>query len=415
MEFSLNGLKKNTTRAIIHSLRLLRWLSNSLHGTHAIVNPLQTLSVSGKQTFFGYYDKTPFSFDGKKILGLVAPRANIPSSGKDDVIIGYFDACENFSFQEIGNSSTWCWQQGCRLQWFPGAENKLVIYNALVDGSYGSILQNVTSRKILRKYQFPIYDVDNAGKYAISLNFSRLHRLRPGYGYVNFADQTAANPCPDNDGVWRLDLNSGKADLIISLEKLATIQPVESMYGAEHYINHLSFNPSGKRFMFFHLWMKNQKRYSRLFTCNSDGNDLYLLTNEGMVSHYTWKNDDDLLVYSYHGKTGQQYHLYQDKTDIRQILAPGLLTQDGHPSYHPKNICLLTDTYPDRYSDRSILVYDLKKNVETVGSYFSPLSFVGEVRCDLHPRWNRLGNQICFDSAHEGYRNMYLMNYSRIS
>jgi hypothetical protein len=371
---------------------------------------IQKISVAGKQTFFGYYDKTPFSCDESKILGLIAPFENNPPKATDEICIGYFDTQNEFKYHKIGTTSTWCWQQGCRLQWYPKDENNLIIYNTIVNGKYGSRIQNILTKKIIRKYEFPIYDVDNKGLWVISLNFSRLHRLRPGYGYVNFPDQTHTNPCPNNDGVWRLNLETNEIKLILNLEEIAKIQPTETMEGATHYVNHLSFNPSGNRFMFLHLWVNNGKRFSRLFTSDINGNGLYLLANENMVSHYTWKNDTDLLVYSHHKETGNKYHLYKDMTEKIEVFGSGILKEDGHPSFHPLNSSLLTDTYPDKYSERKLLLYDSKGSLHVLGAFFSPLQFSKEVRCDLHPRWDRTGKQICFDSAHEGYRCMYLMN-----
>ena len=31
----------------------------------------------------------------------------------------------------------------------------------------------------------------------------------------------------------------------------------------------------------------------------------------------------------------------------------------------------------------------------------------GDIRCDLHPRWDRLGRGITLDSVHEGFRAIY--------
>jgi hypothetical protein len=36
-------------------------------------------------------------------------------------------------------------------------------------------------------------------------------------------------------------------------------------------------------------------------------------------------------------------------------------------------------------------------------------------RCDLHPRWNRDGTQVCFDSTHEDSRQMYVIDVSSIT
>jgi putative transposase len=37
-----------------------------------------------------------------------------------------------------------------------------------------------------------------------------------------------------------------------------------------------------------------------------------------------------------------------------------------------------------------------------------------ENRCDLHPRWSPDGRQVCIDSAHEGERQMYIVDVSEL-
>lgn len=49
-----------------------------------------------------------------------------------------------------------------------------------------------------------------------------------------------------------------------------------------------------------------------------------------------------------------------------------------------------------------------------LGRYHSPLPFRGEIRCDLHPRWSRDERQVCFDSIHEGSRQVYVMDVSEV-
>lgn len=413
MENIFEQLRAAKSHSMIHIRRALREI-NLTHKISKLTQDPIKLSFDGKQTFFGYYDKTPFSLDNNKVLALIAPYENNPPHPTDNLIVGYFDSSNNYSFHQVGKTNTWCWQQGCRLQWFPKNENQLIVYNKLVNGEYGSVIQNIETGETMHQYEFPLYDVDKKGLWAISLNFSRLHRLRPGYGYVNIPDATISEPCPENDGVWQMNLSTGEIRLLVSLKDLERIQPHKSMEGAIHYVNHLLFNPSGDRFMFLHLWVKGGKRFSRLFTCDADGRNLYLLANEGLVSHHTWKSDSELLVYSYHKDSGRCYHMYKDMTDKRGIFGLDMLTEDGHPSFNPNGNVLLTDTYPDKYSERKILILDSKENLHVVGSFYSPLNFKGEVRCDLHPRWDRAGQSICFDSAHGGYRSLYLIDVNSL-
>jgi Tol biopolymer transport system component len=49
-----------------------------------------------------------------------------------------------------------------------------------------------------------------------------------------------------------------------------------------------------------------------------------------------------------------------------------------------------------------------------IGRFFAPRELDGEIRCDLHPRWSRDGQKICFDSVHEGHRQIYVVDVSEI-
>ena len=88
------------------------------------------------------------------------------------------------------------------------------------------------------------------------------------------------------------------------------------------------------------------------------------------------------------------------------------LNFDGHPMFSPfdKNI-FITDTYPDKKGDQHLIMVDLKnKNIIKISSLYSPLRYRGQVRCDLHPRWDRNGKFICVDSSSRGKREMILFD-----
>jgi hypothetical protein len=365
-----------------------------------------------QQIFFGYYDVTPFSHNENLLLAMHVPIKNLSPKPKSEILVGYYDMNdEDPPFFKIGKTTTWCWQQGCRLQWYPVASNQEILYNRLVDGQYGCVIQDIESKEVIKAYKRPIYAVSKNGRWGLSLNFSRLHRLRPGYGYAELPDDTEGQAAPEADGIWRIDMKTGKEGFLFSIAEITHFEPLESMKGAEHYFNHILFNPDETRFMFFHVWLNNGKRYNRLITCDVDGKDRYALANEGHVSHYTWKSDDELLAYSTHADSGTNYHLYKDKTNIRKVIGKGILNRDGHPSFSPDGSLLLTDTYPDKYRDQHLLIYKLETGeLHEIGAFYTPLNLKGEARCDLHPRWSSSGRFICFDSAHEGIRKMYLFD-----
>ena len=371
---------------------------------------ISEFSQDRRQVFFGYYDVSPFSSDGQKLLAICAPLANVRPGPRDTVEIGWYHFDDlSKKFHTIDQTTTWCWQMGCRLQWYPADSNDSVVYNRLVDGKYGCVIRETYTRKIVRTINHPVYSVSRDGKYGLTLNFSRLHRLRPGYGYANLPDLTVHSPAPADDGIWRIDLATGREDFLFSVSDIAGSEPLPSMEGAEHYFNHICFNPTGTRFMFFHLWLKDGKRNSRLITSNINGNDRCILTKTGAVSHYTWHGNRELLVTS-RQPDGLVYYLFEDESSKHQIIGSELLKGDSHPTLSDDGTRLLFDTYPDELRDQHLGLLELETGKITIlGTFFSPGRFKGEVRCDLHPRWDQQKNRVCFDSSHGGKRAMYVM------
>ena len=64
---------------------------------------------------------------------------------------------------------------------------------------------------------------------------------------------------------------------------------------AIHKVNHLMLSPNGKRFMVLYRWFNGKRKYTRLITADISGKDMYLLSDEDMVSHCFWKNNEEIL------------------------------------------------------------------------------------------------------------------------
>src|SRR5699024_476870 len=133
---------------------------------------------------------------------------------------------ENYQFTPLVTTNTWNLQQGCMVQWLGPDFNKKIIYNDMIDKKYISIIYDIETKeqKVIDR---PIYSVSKDGKKAVSVNFSRLHRLRPGYGYANLPDETKDMYHPSDDGIWYMDLEKNTSKLIISLEDITKINPNE--------------------------------------------------------------------------------------------------------------------------------------------------------------------------------------------
>lgn len=359
---------------------------------------------------FGYYDKCPWSKNQKYMVYLAQESATKNYVSDNPTAIILYDI-EERKEKVIAYTNVWNTQQGCMLQWLGPDFSSKILYNDFRDGKYCSVIYTIadSSERVLK---LPVYSVSADGKTAITLDFSRLNTFRPGYGYCNINDSTKNEMYPDIPCLWKLDILNDKAEeLPISYKSLKEFKSLSKMDKGYHKINHIMINPSGTRFMFIHRWVSEGVTYHRLLTCNMDGTDMYVLIDDGMVSHNNWKDDNTIISYCYSHENGDAYHILHDKTKKREVVAKGILKVDGHPSYSPDKRFIITDTYPDFKRKQSLyLIRVVDGKVKKIGSIYSNIMYKNEVRCDLHPRWNYNSKQICIDGAMNKNRQVYVVD-----
>lgn len=356
--------------------------------------------------FYGYYDKSPWDSTDRFVLCIRVKQAYKSVAPAEPAMVCIIDTMTK-TVIEIGITRTWNVQQGCMAQWLGPCFDSRIIYNDFRDGQYCSVVFNVKTMAEEKVLPLPIYDVSRDGRFALSLDFSRLNRLRPGYGYSNLPDKTKNELCPGSTCIWRVEINDGRVSELYSYKDFERFCHLNSMEKAQHKVNHLMISPDGKRFMVLHRWLVGGKKYSRLITSDCLGKDLYLLSDDEFVSHCCWKNNNEIVSYLEKEKEGRHYYLLNDKSqDYKMIWSE--LDSDGHPSFSPDGKSAITDTYPNRARMSSL--YLIKNNsVELFARVFSPFRYDNDVRCDLHPRWDRKGEKICIDAAFEGKREMYVL------
>lgn len=361
----------------------------------------------GFEYFFGYYDKSPWDAADRYMLSLRAKNTYSSTAPGEKAEIVLFDTEDGNSYRILGETRAWNVQQGCMLQWLGPDYSEKIIYNDFRNGSYCSVILNLNTNeeKIIKK---PVYSVSQDGKFALSLDFSRLHTLRKGYGYSNIPDETANEKVPNLTCIWKIDLANGEIKSLLNYTDFANFEPRAEMEQAIHKVNHIMLNPLGTRFMVLHRWMNKTNKYTRLITVNVDGTGMYNLNDDNMTSHCCWKNDHEILAFANKKQLGNGYYLLEDKTQEYENVWPELKS-DGHPSYSPDGSSVVTDTYPDRA--RIAKVYLLQKHeVSLLARVFAPFKYDNDVRCDLHPKWDRNGYKVSIDSTHEGLRALYVIN-----
>ncbi|MCQ2387156.1 MAG: hypothetical protein MJ066_01750 [Clostridia bacterium] len=360
--------------------------------------------------FFGYYDLQPFDKKSERHLTHRTSFCERMQTEKDIVEIGYI-TIKDKTFHKITESRAWNFQQGTLLQWY---DDDSIIYNDYRNGDYCSVIKNITTgaEKIICK---PLAHVSADRKWGLSINFPRVYDFRPGYGYCNTKDKYYDVFAPEEDGIFLVDIEKNTAKLIVNYKQLKETFPEKPFADMKIVVNHITFNPSASRFLFLlrNFPEEGKKWGTILVTCDRDGKNMRNLTNYEVNSHYHWKNDEEIIIYSGLPKWG--IYFMNDKTGERSYLNDDLVNYDDiHCIYSPDRTCFIGDGYPDKEDYRHIFLYDFesKKSTEILKIYSEPVCTT-DIRCDLHNRFNLEGNLVSFDSYHSGRREICLFKFDK--
>jgi hypothetical protein len=372
--------------------------------------PVRQLTFGPKFHWFGYYDKFQFDPSERYILGMEVDFDHRSPRPEDEVRIGMIDLGAGDRWIQLDKTSAWCWQQGCMLQWLPGSESEILWNDRGREGYVSHILDVRTGRK--RTLPMPIYAVSPDGRWAVVPDFRRLADTRPGYGYVGLPDPFSDQSAPKESGIWWMDLTTGEHRLIVSLAEVAAIPfPQGDISSAKHWFNHLLVSPGGQRFVFLHRWRHPGAStwQTRMLTADSDGRNLRILDDNGVTSHFIWRDAEWILAWSLVEKPGG-FFLFADRPERQVQLV--YRERDGHCSFLPGGEWVLCDTYPDQNRLQHVYLYHVPTGEKVhLGSFYSPPAFTGEWRCDTHPRISRSGRWVCIDTpAGEHGRQMVLID-----
>lgn len=364
-------------------------------------------TLPGKHVFFGYYDIQQLNSRQDKMLVTVIPEK--ADTRTDAAELKWVDLAAG-AYHDVAQTRAWCWQQGARFRWHPVQED-VVLYNDVEDGQYVMRAYDLAQGKEVDRFPRAMYDVTPDFRYGLSLNYSRLQRLRPGYGYSTLPDETGKAKIPAGDGIFLVDLSTREEKLIVSYEQLVALTPEAA--NEWNYINHISIAPDGSRFMFFHLWTPgaDARWHAKLYTAKMDGSGLVCLEEEYITSHYCWRNGNELLTTSVgFGGSESSYIMYNISEGTRKILTNGQLKHDGHPTYMRDKTHIITDTYPLKSCMQHVFCDAVTgSDYEPVCDIYSDPRWFGEKRCDLHPRLTPDNGIFTIDSTFQSRKRSVLL------
>lgn len=387
--------------------------------------PVRVISPDdGYYYFFGYYDLNAYHENGKyHLANRVKFMDRLPT--KDDVCeLGYIDL-ETKEFTKFAETTAWNFQQGALMS-YNKANYDEVFYNVRGgEYDYQTCIHNLKTGK-KRYTDRACANVSLDGKLGLAVNFNRIYDFRPGYGYSDVKDKWYDVPQPDDDGVYLVDMETGKSKLILSIADCLKQFPNEMFPNKKFVINHITFNPSANRFLFLlrNFQEPTAKTWlTTLITSDLEGN-MYELIHNGFVSHYHWKNDSQVMFYcecddirGVHllDDLSHNYTTYADPDLTFDKKVHGETFNDIHCLYSPNQRYFIGDGYPRPDHCRHIYLYDtVTDECEIILKDYTWQEPIGDIRCDLHNRWNVKGDKISFDSTRNVKREICEIDVSTL-
>jgi hypothetical protein len=184
----------------------------------------RALTHGPRHHFFGYYGISPWNASETLYACLESDfHERMPQPG-ERATVGVVDLATG-RFEPVATTAAWNLQQGAMLHWLPPGgptspdSATTLVFNDL-DADAGCFRPVVLDVAGGRRRTVPapvgIGAVSPDGRYALGLDYARLHHQRPVVGYAGAHDRSEGVRCPDDDGVWRIDLLTGETTLLLS-------------------------------------------------------------------------------------------------------------------------------------------------------------------------------------------------------
>jgi len=372
---------------------------------------VRMLTRPPRHHFFGYYGVNAWDPTLRRHLALETDFHEHRPTAADRATVGLVDAATG-TFLPIAQTAAFNLQQGSMMHWIEAGHGPEFTYN---DWTGERLVSRAVNPDTLatRTLQAAIAAVSPVTPVGLGLNFVRMSKCRPVVGYDLLPDVPLGEPYPRDDGIWRIDLRSGEAQLLLPVAEVVAALPDPRTREGAAWFNHLYVNPSGSRFVFVCRIKRPGRWYDSLWSVGLEGSDLRcLLDYRFRTSHFMWI-DDERLICSTDALGAMQFVWLHDRPGAEITpAAAGVLPSDGHAAFSPDRRWLACDTFRDGEGTARVgelMLVRLEDGCRvSLGTYRHPEQFVGDVRCDLHPRWRPDGTAVTFDSVHEGSRQIYI-------
>ncbi len=213
--------------------------------------------------FFGYIghvQNIPWNNSGRFIVALQSGFHNRMPGPNDPANVVLIDTANDYHVTAVDQSRGWNPQQGTMFYWNPAKPETQFFFNDRdrKTGKVFCVLYDIELDKRVREYRFTDTPIGNGGVaqnggWFLGLNYARMARLRPVTGYKGAWDWTEGEAHPNNDGLFKVDIQTGKKQLLVSFHQMANELKAlgRDVEDSHLFINHSLSNREGDRIFFF--------------------------------------------------------------------------------------------------------------------------------------------------------------------
>jgi len=365
---------------------------------------IEQVTSGTKHHFFGYIGQCqtiPWNATGRYVLGLEIDTIDRMPEPAEAATVILVDTHRNNRILRVDKTHAWNPQQGTMFYWNPLAAETQFFFNDrdVKTGKVFTVLYDLEKKKRVREYRYDDTPIGNGGVAAsgaafLGLNYGRLARLRLVTGYPGALDWSKDDPAPDNDGIFMVDVKSGKKRLLVSYRQLAEQlkQRMGTIRNTGLFINHTLWNRRGDRVYFFVRGGWSGQRGERINTpCSIHADGTGLTLHEMHIGGHPEWAEGSLLI----GRQGKNQILYDvdKKKVVGQLGTPEIFPKpEGDISLSPSGKWFVNGY--KKGNKNYYAVYRRSDGAFARSKGLDKGSYGGDIRIDPAPRWNRTNDAI---------------------
>lgn len=392
-----------------------------------LTTTIQQITTGPENHLFGYIGQSltvPWNLPGSRILTLSSPFIDHLPGGNEPAGVSLVHTDkqdgEFLKVEKADESLGWNTQQGTMFYWNPENPENQFFFNDRdkKTGKVFTVLYDIQKGKRIREYRFEDTPVANSGvcpvgKSFLAINYARMARLRPVTGYEGATDWTEGVTAPEDDGIFKIDIENGSKKLLVSFQTMENELKKKgyNTYGHSLFINHTLWNRDGSLFCFFIRagWRpgdSSEKRTNVFCTINSDGTGLHV-GRRFIGGHPEWANGRNMI-----GRIGNDQVIFDiiNEKIVGKIGTPqSIPNPEGDISLSPDGNWFVNG-YDGKDGKNYYNIIRLSDGAWVRTEGINKGEYTGDVRIDSAPRWNRDNNQVLVQGiAEDGTEQLFII------